>query len=118
MDFETFRNYCLVKKGVTEKMPFVPEVLVFKVVGKMFALTPLDVADLGISLKNTPDKNQELRAEYPGIHGAWHMNKTHWSMFLMNEGVPSKMLRECVDDSYDLVVKSFSKSLKAELDAL
>lgn len=118
MDLESFRAYCLAKKGVTEELPFGPNALVFKVMGKMFALTPLDEADMRVSLKNTPDKNQELRADHPGIQGAFHMNKKHWSMFLMNEGLPSKVLIECTDDSYDLVVAGLTKKLKAELEGL
>lgn len=118
MDLEIFREYCLAKKGVTEELPFGPDALVFKVMGKMFALTPLDIPDFRISLKNTPEKNLELRGDYPGIQGAFHMNKIHWSMFLMNEGIPSKILKECVDDSYDLVVKGLTKLKKAELESL
>jgi predicted DNA-binding protein (MmcQ/YjbR family) len=118
MDLETFREYCLAKKGVTEELPFGPDALVFKVMGKMFALTPLDSPDLRVSLKNTPDKNLELRANYSGIQGAYHMNKTHWSMLLMNEGIPCKVLIECVDDSYCLVIKGLSKALKVDLAAL
>lgn len=118
MDLETFRQYCLDKKGVTEELPFGPDALVFKVMGKMFALTPLESEDFRASLKNTPEKNIELRAEYAGIQGAFHMNKKHWSMFLMNEGIPSRILKEGVDDSYDLVVAKLTKVLKAELAAL
>ena len=118
MNLETFRAYCLEKKGVTEELPFGPDTLVFKVMGKMFALTPLDTLDLRVSLKNTPEKNLELRSDHPGIQGAFHMNKKHWSMFLMNEGIPSRVLIECVDDSYDLVVAGLTKKLKAELEGL
>jgi predicted DNA-binding protein (MmcQ/YjbR family) len=99
-------------------MPFGPNTVVFKVMGKMFGLMPLDTQEFRVSLKNTPDKNQELRANYSGIQGAFHMNKTHWSMFLMNEGIPSKVLKECVNDSYGLVVEKLTKALKAELAAL
>lgn len=118
MDLDDFRTYCLSKKGVTEELPFGPDALVFKVMGKMFALTPLDNPDFIVSLKNTPDKNQELRAEFPGIQGAFHMNKTHWSMFQMNEGIPSSILKACTDESYDLVVSGLTKKLKAELAGL
>ncbi|AWV97080.1 MmcQ/YjbR family DNA-binding protein [Arcticibacterium luteifluviistationis] len=118
MDLESFRAYCLSKKGVTEELPFGPDALVFKVMGKMFALTPLDTIDMRVSLKNTPEKNLELRGDHPGIQGAFHMNKKHWSMFMMNEGVPSKVLIECTDNSYDLVVAGLTKKVKAELEGL
>ncbi len=118
MDIETVRAYCIDKKGVTEELPFGPDTLVFKVMGKMFALLPLDESDLRVSLKSTPEKNLELRAENPGIQGAYHMNKKHWSMFLMREGISSNLLKECINDSYDLVVSGLTKKLKTELAAL
>ena len=118
MNVETVRSYCLEKKGVTEELPFGPDTVVFKVMGKMFALMPLEALDLRVSLKNTPDKNLKLRAEHPGIQGAFHMNKKHWNMVLLNEGVPSKLLLGLIDDSYDLVVSGLTKKLKAELSEL
>jgi predicted DNA-binding protein (MmcQ/YjbR family) len=118
MDLELFREYCLAKKGVTEELPFGPDVLVFKVMGKVFALVPLDEQDLRVSLKNTPDKNEELRAEHAGITGAFHMNKTHWSTFFMRDGVSAALLKACTDDSYRLVIKGMTKKLQAELAAL
>ncbi len=118
MDQELFRAYCLCKKGVTEELPFGPDTLVFKVMGKMFALMPLESADMRVSLKNTPEKNEELRAGNPGIQGAFHMNKTHWSTFFMREGISASLLKECTDDSYNLVVKGLTKKIQAELAAL
>lgn len=118
MDFEAIRDYCITKKGVTEELPFGPDTLVFKVMGKMFALLPLENSDLRISLKNTPDKNQELRAQHPGIQGAYHMSKVHWNMVLMNMGVPSKLLYELIDESYELVVSGLTKKLKGELEGM
>lgn len=118
MDIETIRNYCLDKKGVTEELPFGPDTLVFKVMGKMFALMPIENTDLRVSLKNTPEKNLELRAQHLGIQGAYHMSKKHWNMVLMNMGVPSKVLYELIDESYDLVVSGLTKKLKAELEGM
>ncbi len=118
MDLESYREYCLQKKGVTEEMPFGPDALVFKVMGKMFALISLSALDLRVSLKNTPEKNIELRGDYPGIQGAFHMNKKHWSMFLMEENIPSKVLLDGTDDSYHLVVKGLTKALKVELETI
>jgi predicted DNA-binding protein (MmcQ/YjbR family) len=118
MDIESLRTYCLAKKGVTEELPFGPDTLVFKVMGKMFALLPLENLDLRLSLKNTPDKNLELRAQHPGIQGAYHMNKKHWNMVLMSMGVPSKLLFELIDESYDLVVRGLTKKLREELEEM
>jgi len=118
MDIETFRDYCLAMKGVREEMTFGSDTVVFKVMGEMLALMPLKTLDFKISLKNAPKKNQDLRANFPGIQGAFHSSKTHWSMFLMNEGISSKVLKECVDDSYRLVVAKLTKALKVELATL
>lgn len=118
MDFESIRAYCLSKKGATEDMPFGPDTLVFKVMGKMFALMPLDNTDLRLSLKNTPEKNIELRAQHPGIQGAYHMSKKHWNMLLMSLGIPSRITFQLIDESYNLVVKGLSKKLREELDAM
>jgi predicted DNA-binding protein (MmcQ/YjbR family) len=115
MDLEQFREYCISKKGVTEELPFGPETLVFKVMGKMFALTSLDIPEFRISLKNTPEKNFELRAEYPFIQGAYHMNKTHWNMIMIDFGVKTQLLKELIDESYNLVVKSLPKKIQEEL---
>lgn len=118
MDLDSFREYCLQKKGVVEGLPFGPDALVFKVMGKMFALISLSASELEVSLKNTPEKNIELRRDYLGIQGAFHMNKKHWSMFLMEESIPIKTLLGATDDSYSLVVKGLSKALTAELETI
>ena len=115
MNIEQLRDFCLSFKGVTEELPFGPDTLVFKVMGKMFALLPLDLEELVISLKNTPDRNAELRQEYPFIQGAFHMNKTHWNMVFIDFSVKSNLVKELVTDSYNLVVESLTKKLKSEL---
>lgn len=99
-------------------MPFGPDNLVFKVMGKMFALISLDSVPLIISLKCDPDKALELREEYEGlILGAWHMNKTHWNSVQV-EAIPPGLLKELIDHSYDLVVKGMTKKLQQELNEL
>jgi predicted DNA-binding protein (MmcQ/YjbR family) len=75
MNIEEFRQYCLSKKGVTEEFPFGPDTLVFKVMGKMFALTNLD-GDFSMNLKCDPDMAMELREQYPAVLPGYHMNKT------------------------------------------
>ena len=121
MHVEQLRDYCIAKKGVTEHFPFDEVTLVFKVMGKMFALTGLDRWEKGeekINLKCAPDKSEELRAQYEGINPGFHMNKKHWNTVTLNIDVPDALVRELIDHSYDLVVKGLTKKLKEELKSL
>ena len=118
MDIEAFRNYCLCKKGVTEEMPFGPDALVFKVMGKMFALCALERLPSQVNLKCDPERAIELREEYDGvIIPGYHMSKIHWNTLYL-ERLSPQLIAELVDHSYDLVVAKLSKKLKAELGSL
>ena len=116
MILDTFREYCLSKKGVTEELPFDPDTLVYKVSGKMFALTGFDF--VRVSLKNSPEKNQELRAEYQSVEGAFHMNKTHWNSISFDGTIKDALLREWIDESYEIVANSLTKKLQEALKNL
>ena len=118
MHIESFRNYCLNKPGVTESTPFGPDVLVMKVMGKMFAATGMAEAEFRVNLKCDPDRAIELREEYEEIIPGWHMNKQHWNTVYFEQGLPESLLRELMDHSYDLVASSLKKSLKEELRLL
>jgi predicted DNA-binding protein (MmcQ/YjbR family) len=118
MNIEEFRAYCIRKKGVSESFPFDEFVLVFKVMGKMFALANTENFN-GFSLKCDPERALELREEYPtGIKAAWHMNKKHWNSVHPEEGLPPQLVRDLIDHSYDLVVASLTKKLQKELKEL
>jgi len=118
MNIQAFYDYCLSKKGVTEHFPFDEDTLVFKVGGKMFSLSSLsqwEKGDPSINLKCDPEKALELRAEYEGIEPGYHMSKVHWNTIAVNSDVPAKLLRELIDHSYELVFKSLTKKLQAEI---
>lgn len=118
MNVEAFRNYCLEKKGVTEELPFGPDALVFKVMGKMFALGALETVPFRVSLKCDPERALALRDEYPEhIEGAYHMNKKHWNS-LETEMLPPQLVTNLIDHSYNLVVKGLPKKLQQELQNL
>jgi predicted DNA-binding protein (MmcQ/YjbR family) len=118
MNIEEFRQYCLTKKGVTEEFPFDEHTLVFKVMGKMFALSGLERFPAQVNLKCEPERAIALRAEYDGvITPGYHMSKVHWNTIFI-ENVPLQVLIELIDHSYDLVVSKMSKKLKSELEAL
>ena len=118
MDIETFRDYCLAKKGVEETFPFDEVTLVFKVMGKMFAVTGLDADDFRVNLKCDPDWSLELREQHPEIKPGWHMNKTHWNTVLFENGLEDNFLKELIDHSYDLVVKKLRKKDRDFLESL
>jgi len=114
MEIEEIREYCLSKKAVTEGFPFDNETLVFKVGGKMFLLISLEKQPATFSAKADPEWSEELRENYPQISGAYHMNKTHWNSVLC-EGLKKELILKLIDHSYDLVFKSLTKKLQAEI---
>ena len=118
MNLETYYEYCLSKKGTTEHFPFDKDTLVFKVGGKMFALSSLLQWENGapkVNLKCNPDYAQELRAQYDDIQPAFHMSKVHWNTIAINGEVPDKFVKELIDDSYTLVFKSLTKKIQSEI---
>lgn len=115
MNLESFREYCLAKPGVEETFPFGEDTLVFKVMGKMFALTGLDSAVFTINLKCDPERSIELREAHHEIQPGYHMNKQHWNTVNCEGELDERLLLELVDHSYTLVVKSLSKKIQAEL---
>jgi predicted DNA-binding protein (MmcQ/YjbR family) len=117
VDIERFRDYCIAKPGVTEEFPFDLNTLVFKVMGKMFALTDVDLF-ASINLKCDPEEAIALREKYSGIIPGYHMNKKHWNTVLMDGSVPDKLTLELIDLSYNLVVSGLSIKLKEELKNL
>jgi predicted DNA-binding protein (MmcQ/YjbR family) len=116
MDIEQFREYCLAKKASSEDFPFGPENLVLKVGGKIFAITGLDSDQFSVNLKCDPERAVELREQYPEIQPGWHMSKKHWNTVDFEGSLNGAMLRELIDHSYDLVVKSLKKADREALD--
>ncbi|MFE3325053.1 MmcQ/YjbR family DNA-binding protein [Streptomyces sp. NPDC059176] len=109
------KRVCLEQNAAVEEFPFGPEVSVFKVAGKMFALADLDARPLKVSLKCDPDEAVRLRAEHAAIVPGWHLNKRHWNTVTV-AGLPARMVRELVEDSYDLVVAGLPKAQRLRLD--
>lgn len=116
MNIEELRDYCLSKKGVTESFPFDEQTLVFKVMGKMFALSGLEHKPTKVNLKCDPEKSILLREEYDGlITPGFHMSKVHWNTVETEMNLPHKLLLELIDHSYELVVSKLTKRLKEQL---
>ncbi|MFZ0491036.1 MAG: MmcQ/YjbR family DNA-binding protein [Salegentibacter sp.] len=119
MDIESFRNYCLVKKGVTEELPFGPDTLVFKVMGKVFTLAALDTAPLRVNLKCDPERALQLREEHDtSILPGYHMNKKHWNTLVLDGRLDWKLVFELTDHSYELVAAGLTKKQQQELENL
>jgi predicted DNA-binding protein (MmcQ/YjbR family) len=119
MNIEDYRNYCISKKGVTEHFPFDNDTLVFKVLGKMFALASLKKWENGegfINLKCDPEYAQELRAEYESIKPGYHMHKKQWnSVYIHTSELSPKLITGLIDHSYDIVVRGLPKKTQAQL---
>jgi len=115
MNIEELRLYCLAKKGTTEELPFGPDTLVFKVMGKMFALTALDTESCSVNLKCDPDRSEELREAYPDITPGYHMNKNHWNTINYIHGPDEVLLRDLIKHSYSIVRASLPKRIKEGL---
>ena len=125
MDAAALRGICLGFPGAFEDFPFGPETSVFKVraavsggvrhEARMFALSALGAGELSVSLKCEPALAEQLRAAHPEITGAWHMNKLHWNGVRLDGSLPDAMVRDMVEDSYDLVVASLSRRQQEQL---
>jgi predicted DNA-binding protein (MmcQ/YjbR family) len=107
---ERLRERCLGLAGASEEFPFGDEVSVFKVGGKMFALSHLDGEPLQVSVKCDPELAVQLRSAYEAITPGYHLNKRHWNTITLDGSVPDEMVADLVGDSYDLVVASLPKA--------
>jgi len=105
MDLPDLIAHCLSKPGAEETTPFGPDTLVYKVGGKIFALTSPDEFPPRVNLKCDPERALELRDRYESILPGYHMNKRHWNTVVLDGSVPSELVRELVDHSYQLVAK-------------
>ncbi|MEU8484517.1 MmcQ/YjbR family DNA-binding protein [Streptomyces sp. NPDC048641] len=112
---QELRALCLSFNAAVEEFPFNPDTSVFKVLGKLFALTNLDARPLTVNLKCDPEDAVRLRADHEAIVPGWHMNKRHWNTVTVAE-LPARMVRELVEDSYDLVVAGLPRAERLKLD--
>ncbi len=114
MTLNELQDHCAKKPGVSWDAPFGPDVLVFRVAGKIFALAPIDLFHT-VNLKCDPERAIELRERYEGIVPGYHMNKQHWNTVDVTGTVPLRLLLELVDHSYDLVRASLPKKVRDAL---
>lgn len=112
---EDLHEHCLSFPGAEETFPFAPGVSVFKVEGKMFALSRLGAAPLNISLKCEPALAEQLREAHSAVTPGYHLNKRHWNTVLIDGSLPDEMVLDLVEDSYDLVVSGLSRARRRAL---
>jgi predicted DNA-binding protein (MmcQ/YjbR family) len=115
MDAASLREWCLARPGVTEEMPFGPVTTVFKVEGKLFALSALDSEPLQISLKCDPDLAEALRRDYEAVRPGYHLNKRHWNTIVCDGSLSDQMVLDMLEDSYDLVVSAMPRKTRERL---
>src|SRR3954468_7352146 len=112
MDAAGLRRWCLAQNGAVEEFPFTDEHSVFKVGGKMFAISALGRTPLEVSVKGGPELAVQLRDTYQAIRPGYHLNKRHWNTITLDGSLPDKLVRNLIEDSYDLVVAGLPSRLR------
>ena len=115
MNIEELREYCIAKPFVEETFPFGEETLVFKVMDKAFLLTGISEHPLRFNVKCDPEQAIELREQYSYVLPGYHMNKKHWNTIVCENTANKKLVKQWIDDSYQLVLDSLPKKLKDEM---
>ncbi len=115
MTADELKSLCLGFAGTREEFPFDETNSALKVAGKIFALSRLDAQPLRVSLKCDPDLAVQLRASYPSITSGYHLNKRHWNTMVLDGSVPDHLLRDMIEDSYDLVVAGLPRARREQL---
>jgi predicted DNA-binding protein (MmcQ/YjbR family) len=115
MDANALRAWCLEQPGAIEDFPFGPEHAVFKVGGKIFAISALEREPLEVSVKCEPELAVALRNSYPAIRPGYHLNKRHWNTVTLDGSLPDRIVRDLVEDSYDLIASALPKRWRTQL---
>jgi len=115
MNTEELRELLLGFPGVTEEEPFGPEVVVYKVLGKMFALVDYDSVPPTMNLKCDPERALDLRDVHGAIRPGYHMNKRHWNTLDLDGSLRGTLVSELVRHSYDLVVAGLPRAAREKL---
>ncbi len=112
---DALRAQLLGKPATTEEQPFGPDALVFKVLGKMFALVAWELNPMHLTVKCDPTLAPLLRAQYPSIQPGYHMSKAHWNTITLDGTIPDEELWEMIEESYDLVCQGLTRAQRASL---
>ncbi len=114
-DLEAVRQALLKLPGARQDQPFGPEVLVYKVGMKMFAILAWEKSPLEVSLKCAPDNALFLREHFPAVRPGYHLNKKHWNTVTLDGSITDSDIEKMILESYELVYGSLSKIAKAAI---
>ncbi|MGB5866640.1 MAG: MmcQ/YjbR family DNA-binding protein [Arcobacteraceae bacterium] len=112
---ENLEMMLLEKVGSKIDFPFGEDVMVFKVLNKMFALVSLNNNPLSINLKALPEDALAYREIYECVSPGYHMNKKHWNTITLDGSMQEEVLKDMIDESYNLVVEKLTKKEKGQL---
>ena len=112
MNTEEVREYCLSLPGVTEDSPYGPDMIVFRIEGKIFLHLPLEYAEPRISIKLPPAEGQRLRDKYEAVSAGYHLNKIHWNDILIEHTFDAEQIEKWIVESYNLVISGLPKMLR------
>ncbi|MCO4785960.1 MmcQ/YjbR family DNA-binding protein [Marinomonas atlantica] len=114
--FNDVKAYIKAKPEAKEEYPFKPDVPVFKVYGKMFALLSEQQGTPVVNLKCDPEHAIELRSIFETVKPGYHMNKKHWNTVYLDDSLPIGEVMCMVDQSYELVVRGLTKKDRQSLE--
>ena len=112
MNTEEVREYCLSLPGVTEDSPYGPDMIVFRIEGKIFLHLPLEYAEPRISIKLPSEEGQRLRDKYEAVSAGYHLNKIHWNDILIEHTFDAEQIEKWIVESYNLVISGLPKMLR------
>ena len=115
VDAARLQRHCLSFPGSVETFPFAPETSVFKVEGKIFAISRLAGDPLEVSLKCEPLLAEQLREAHPAVRPGYHLNKRHWNTVTVDGSIADQLVEDMIEDSYDLVVSRLAQSRRRAL---
>ncbi len=112
MNIEDVRNHALSLPGCKEDMPYGPDWLIFRIEGKIFLHIWLEAPEPTCAVKLPPETGQALKQHYDGVRPAYHLNKTHWNDIYL-EQIDETLIKQWIEQSYELVVSNLPKKLRA-----
>jgi predicted DNA-binding protein (MmcQ/YjbR family) len=115
MSGDPVETACLGLAGAAKEFPWGEDTAVFKVAGKVFAIWRPDSEPPKLSLRCEPELAVQLREQYAAIEPGWHLNKRHWNTVTVDGSLPARMVRDMIEDSYDLVVEGLTRAQRASL---